>query len=62
MKTILCTLLLCLPLAASAQPSGKDFSRMQWLLGTWQREQTKPGKTAHERWEKYRTKNGRVTA
>lgn len=52
MKMMTITLLLCLHLGASAQPTAKDFSRMQWLLGTWQREQTKPGRTAHERWEK----------
>ncbi len=30
----------------------KDFDKLSWLEGTWTRTNTKPGKTAHERWWK----------
>jgi hypothetical protein len=29
-----------------------DFNKLSWLTGTWNRTNTKPGRTAHERWEK----------
>jgi hypothetical protein len=29
-----------------------NFNKLSWLTGTWNRTNTKPGRTAHERWEK----------
>jgi hypothetical protein len=29
-----------------------NFKKLDWLVGTWNRVNTKPGKSAHERWEK----------
>lgn len=39
----------------SAQPdalTAKDFERLQWLEGVWNRTGMKPGHSAHEVWEK----------
>lgn len=42
--------------AAGAQDkplsAGEKLKKMEWLLTTWTRTNTKPGKTAHERWLK----------
>jgi hypothetical protein len=58
MKAIqtLCFLILFVPSLAFSQtvsPKASDFSKLNWLEGTWTRTNiTKPGRTAHERWEK----------
>ena len=37
----------------SQSPVAEDFSKLSWLEGTWTRTNiTKPGRSAHERWEK----------
>jgi hypothetical protein len=37
----------------SQSPVGEDFTKLSWLEGTWIRTNiTKPGRSAHERWEK----------
>jgi hypothetical protein len=35
-----------------AKETSDNFNKLQWLTGTWNRTNTKPGRTAHERWEK----------
>ncbi len=30
----------------------EDFKKLDWLIGTWNRTNTKPGRTGIERWEK----------
>ncbi|MEQ8684895.1 MAG: DUF6265 family protein [Imperialibacter sp.] len=57
MKSILSTALLLLTaLLSYAQPanavSTKKFKKLSWLEGTWERTNVKPGKSAHERWER----------
>jgi len=52
MKTILVLFLLLLATLAHSQQAA-DFSKVEWLIGTWNRTHvTKPGKTSHERWIK----------
>jgi len=36
----------------SAQQVNEDFKKLDWLEGTWIRTNVKPGRTAHEKWEK----------
>lgn len=39
--------------AWSQSPVALDFTKLSWLEGTWTRTNgTKPGRSAHERWEK----------
>ncbi|WP_416864460.1 MAG: DUF6265 family protein [Imperialibacter sp.] len=57
MKSILTiTLLLSTASLSYAQSanaaSAKNFKKLSWLEGTWDRTNVKPGKSAHERWEK----------
>jgi hypothetical protein len=35
-----------------AQPSSKDFNKLNWLEGKWIRTNVKPGKSASEMWKK----------
>lgn len=35
----------------SSQATEK-FKKLNWLIGTWERTNVKPGRAAHERWEK----------
>jgi hypothetical protein len=53
---ILCYLLVLAPSLAFSQPvspKASDFTKLSWLEGTWTRTNvTKPGRSAHERWEK----------
>ena len=32
--------------------AAQDLKKLNWLLGTWYRTDTKPGRSGHERWEK----------
>lgn len=54
MKSLLAFILLCLMASVSfSQTAENDFKKLEWLTGTWNRTNiTKPGRTAHERWEK----------
>jgi hypothetical protein len=57
MKQLLFTsLLFCLLTTAKAQnTSGEasdNFNKLSWLTGTWNRTNTKPGRSAHEKWER----------
>ena len=57
MKHILFVVLFVSSLTQStAQPANaaalSNFNKLRWLTGTWNRTNTKPGHTAHERWEK----------
>lgn len=54
MKSLLAFILLLGMTASSfSQTAESDFSKLEWLAGTWNRTNiTKPGRTAHERWEK----------
>ena len=36
----------------AAQPVNENFKKLDWLEGTWIRTNVKPGRTAHEKWEK----------
>ena len=39
--------------AQTHSPQSTDFKKLEWLSGTWNRTNiSKPGRTAHERWEK----------
>ena len=37
---------------SQSQPSITDFKRLDWLEGTWNRTDLKPGSSGHERWLK----------
>lgn len=39
-------------LTISSHGQAGDFKKLEWLTGTWNRTNIKPGRTAHERWEK----------
>jgi hypothetical protein len=57
MKYILFIVIFFASLAASnAQNSNAEaissFNKLNWLTGTWNRTNTKPGRTAQEKWEK----------
>ncbi|MEQ9376778.1 MAG: DUF6265 family protein [Imperialibacter sp.] len=57
MKSILSiTLILLTASLLNAQSasavSAKNFKKLSWLEGTWERTNVKQGKSAHERWEK----------
>ena len=38
-----------------SQQTTADFKKLNWLVGTWNRTNTKPGKSGEERWEKMGT-------
>jgi Domain of unknown function (DUF6265) len=40
---------------SSQQKITDDFKKLEWLEGTWTRSNTKPGRTAHESWQKIST-------
>ena len=40
---------------SSPQTIADDFKKLEWLNGTWIRSNTKPGRTAHESWQKIST-------
>ncbi len=40
---------------SSPQKITDDFKKLDWLEGTWIRLNTKPGRTAHESWQKIST-------
>lgn len=57
MKTIFAALFLLLPLCSvAAQPSAPDTLRtidtLDWLIGTWNRTNAKPGRSGVEMWKK----------
>jgi hypothetical protein len=56
MKNNILLILLLLSLNyASGQSNNQttqDFKKLNWLMGTWNRTDTKPGRSGHERWEK----------
>ncbi len=35
-----------------AQGASEDFKKLDWLEGTWARTNSKPGRSAHEKWQK----------
>ena len=35
-----------------AQHAIEDFKKLDWLEGTWMRINNKPGRSAHEKWQK----------
>ena len=55
-KTILLFSLLASMNYASGQTNAKqateDLKKFDWLIGTWHRTDSKPGRSGHERWEK----------
>ena len=55
-KPILLISLLAFLNYASGQPNAKqatkDLEKLNWLIGTWNRTDAKPGRSGHERWEK----------
>ena len=36
----------------TASSASQSFKKLSWMEGTWNRTNAKPGRTAHERWEK----------
>jgi hypothetical protein len=57
MKSILSVAVLLLTASLSYAQSAntvsvKNFKKLSWLEGTWERTNVKPGKSAHERWAK----------
>lgn len=53
MKSLPVCIVLLLASPSFAQTAESDFEKLEWLTGTWNRTNiTKPGRTAHERWEK----------
>jgi hypothetical protein len=57
MKSILSVAVLLLTASLSYAQSAntvsvKNFKKLSWLEGTWERTNVKQGKSAHERWEK----------
>ncbi len=52
MKALLLSTLLLYTSLVQAQISEKDFSKLDWLEGTWKRTNAKPGRTASEVWKK----------
>jgi len=36
----------------SAQPNEKDFDKLSWLIGNWNRVNVREGRSASERWER----------
>ena len=38
--------------ALFAQHTNEDFKKLDWLEGTWTRINDKPGRSAHEKWQK----------
>lgn len=51
------TLLLAIFLSAALLSQSQSFKDFKWLKGTWERQDTKPGSTAFESWQKM-TKTG----
>ena len=56
MKSILLPFLLTISTCGFSQTPTTEiaikFKNLEWLVGTWNRTNVKPGKSAHERWEK----------
>ena len=55
MRICLLIVLLVLPGIAMSQKSKasqQDLKKLSWLEGTWNRTNVKPGRNAHERWER----------
>ena len=56
MKSMLLPFLLTIATCGFSQTptteTATKFKKLEWLLGTWNRTNAKPGKSAHERWEK----------
>ena len=53
MKLKLLFILSVVSITSFGQISVSDFKKLEWLKGTWDRTDiSKPGKSAHERWEK----------
>ena len=36
-----------------AQNTNENFKKLDWLEGTWTRTNNKPGRSAHEKWQKF---------
>lgn len=54
-KAMLLTTVLCISGLVNtmlAQHANEDFGKLDWLEGTWTRTNVKPGRSAHERWQK----------
>ena len=55
-KTLLLAIMLCaIEIVHSQSPSQKDsddFKKLDWLEGTWTRQDVKPGQSGHESWQK----------
>lgn len=45
-------LLAILTIIGCNQPKSKKLAQLEWIQGTWNRTNTKTGRTAHERWER----------
>ena len=55
MRTVILFWFLIVGLNANAQqdnPAGIDLNDLGWLVGTWKRTNTKPGRSAYEQWVK----------
>src|SRR5688572_6387744 len=56
MKSMLLPFLLTIATCGFSQTPTTEiatkFKKLEWLVGTWNRTNAKPGKSSHERWEK----------
>ena len=56
MKSILLPILLVITSCGFSQTHSSEtstnFKKLEWLVGTWNRTNSKPGKSSYERWEK----------
>ncbi len=52
MKNKLLTLFLFLSFGLFAQQNMSTLNELEWILGDWQRQNSKPGETHHEKWWK----------
>lgn len=51
-KAFLCFALMLFSFLAPGQQTKNNLKSVEWIIGTWQRTNTKPGQTAYEKWEK----------
>jgi len=45
-------IILCAGFVYGQAPTAADFGKLDWLQGTWNRTNLKPGRSGHERWVK----------
>ena len=45
-------LFLCFGLSAQENETIASLNRLEWIIGTWERQNGKPGEIHHERWQK----------